>query len=150
MIQVKVEISEMFLNKKNLFLKLPVALVFCLVVFSTKTSAQAPADSLLNSFVKHAVLNKNPKELTHFFHAKVDLVLLDDHGIYSKDQAQVLLAVFFEQHVPLSFELLSQNKNAKSNFVICTLQTATKQFRVCYLVKTELNQNTIYQFRIEE
>jgi hypothetical protein len=116
----------------------------------SESKGQVLSDSVLNALLRQAILDKNAKEISVYFHPKIDLVLLDNRGIYSKSQSAFLLASFFDENVPELFELVSERVTGNSNFVICKLHTANNHFRVCYLIKEEKDQKTIYQFRIEE
>lgn len=140
----------MFSNKKSLFFKVLTICLVSIIGLAPAISAQELSDSVLNSLIKEAALNQDSRALAAYFHPKVDLVLLEKRGIYSKDQAQFVISDFFKNYVPDSFEVVSQRESGTSNFVICKLHTPKNHFRVCYLIKEENNKKTIYQFRIEE
>jgi hypothetical protein len=80
----------------------------------------------------------------------IDLTVLDEEDIYSKQQAEMILKDFFNKHPVKSFIIAHKSapKNG-SQFVIGKLNTSNGNYRVYFLIKIINNKTQIQQFRIE-
>lgn len=149
MIIVKTENTEMFLKKKLLRRTFFFLGMFIFLIFN-ETSAQNNQDTVLNSKIVESIINADVDGLSNFFYTQIDLVFPDEFGIYSKRQAKFILKDFFKDNVPESFNIINQNNNKGSNFIVGKLHTASQHYRVCFLTKENKNETLIYQIRIEK
>lgn len=90
------------------------------------------------------------KEISKHFIENIDLTVLDDEDVYSKQQAEMILKDFFTKHPAKSFAIIHKStpKNG-SQYIIGSLDTENGRFRVYFLCKTSGNDMLIQQFRIE-
>jgi hypothetical protein len=92
----------------------------------------------------------NPKNISKFFIENIDLKIIDQEDVYSKQQAEMILKDFFGKHPVKTFTIAhkSEPKNG-SQYVVGTLDTSNGKFRTYFLLKTTGAQTLIQQFRIE-
>lgn len=140
----------MFSNKKNLFYGTLLLLLFRVPLYAQDITEQKQLFDSLNLMVTNAITAIDAQLLSQTFHNKIDLSLIDNQGIYSNSQAQYIISGFFKKNPILSYQIVSQNNTANSNFVVGIMHTANQKFKVCYLIKQENNTPKIYQFRIEK
>lgn len=92
----------------------------------------------------------NAKELVKYFSGSVELTLLDNEGIYSKQQAEQMLRNFFNQNPPKNLNI--QHKGASgqgAKYAIATYESANGKFRTYLFLKDSGNGLLIHEFRIE-
>jgi len=93
----------------------------------------------------------NATELAKHFNSSVELVILENEDVYSKQQAEQILKSFFEKNKVKSFTLLHQGGKEGAQYAIGNLETvAGKVYRVYFLVKESGGKPLIHQMRIEE
>lgn len=100
--------------------------------------------------VASAIRSGNPKNISKFFIDNIDLKVIEQEDVYSKQQAEMILKDFFGKHAVKSYTVAhkSEPKNG-SQYVIGTLETANGKFRTYFLIKATGAQTLIQQFRIE-
>jgi hypothetical protein len=97
-----------------------------------------------------AIRSGNPKNISKFFIENIDLKVIDQEDVYSKQQAEMILKDFFTKHAVKSYTIAHQSQpKAGSQYVIGTLETANGKFRTYFLIKTTGSTTLIQQFRIE-
>ncbi len=115
----------------------------------------APKHLLLNTFnnipqgIASAFKTGNSKALAKFFNTNIELVILDNEDVYSKQQAELIVQSFFNKHRPKSFKVISQGGNTKSKYAIANLRTSRGTFRVYFLIKIHKKEPYIHQLTIE-
>ncbi|MCW3101605.1 MAG: hypothetical protein JWO09_45 [Bacteroidetes bacterium] len=99
--------------------------------------------------IASAIRSGNPKNISKFFIENIDLKVIDQDDVYSKQQAEMILKDFFSKHAVKSFTVAhkSEPKNG-SQYVIGTLETSNGKFRTYFLIKLGA-QSQIQLFRIE-
>jgi hypothetical protein len=96
-----------------------------------------------------AINSGNSKEVSKYFGDTVDMKILDQEGVYSRAQAELILKDFLAKHPVKKCTLAHQSAKSDSQYAIVTLITSNGQFRVFFLSKKTANKLTIQQFRIE-
>ena len=117
-----------------------------LIVFSayTQEDVEIPGEISL------ALKSGDASELVNYLNDNVEMVILDKEGIYSKDQAEVILREFFTKNPPRRFNLMHQGGKTKSKYGIGNLETSDEIFRVYFLLKETNGKQLIHQLRIEK
>ncbi|MBL7967782.1 MAG: DUF4783 domain-containing protein [Prolixibacteraceae bacterium] len=128
---------------KNLKLKL-ISFVFGLFVISSVAFAQIP-DEIVTS-----IQSGNDAALANFFNENVELVVQTHDDVYSKSQAQQIVAEFFKSNKPKQFSIVHQGGKEGARYAIGSLTTSTGTFRVYFLLKNKNNNSYIHQLRIEK
>ena len=100
--------------------------------------------------ISMALKSGDAGQLSNYLNDNVEMVILDKEGIYSKDQAEVILNDFFKKNPPRRFSLLHQGGKTKSKYGIGNLETADQTFRVYFLLKETNGKQIIHQLRIEK
>lgn len=97
-----------------------------------------------------AIRTGNPKSISSYFIENIDLKVIDQEDVYSKQQAEMILKNFFTKHPVKTFSIAhkSVEKNG-SQYIIGTLETTNGKFRTYFLVKTTGGKTLIQQFKIE-
>lgn len=128
---------------ENFKLKL-ISLVFVFFALVTVSFAQIP-DEIVTS-----IQNGNDVGLAAFFNENVELVVETHDDVYSKSQAQQIVAEFFKSNKPKQFSIIHQGGKEDARYAIGSLTTATGTFRVYFLLKNKNNNSYIHQLRIEK
>jgi len=131
------------LTMKNFKLKL-ISFVFGFFALATTSFAQIP-DGIVVS-----IQNGNDVSLAAFFNENVELVVESHDDVYSKSQAQQIVAEFFKSNKPKQFSIIHQGGKEDARYAIGSLTTATGTFRVYFLLKSKNNNSYIHQLRIEK
>jgi hypothetical protein len=97
-----------------------------------------------------AIRSGNPKNISTFFIDNIDLKVIEQEDVYSKQQAEMILKDFFSKHAVKSYTVAHKSEaKAGSQYVIGTLETSNGKFRTYFLIKTTGAKTLIQQFRIE-
>jgi hypothetical protein len=138
-----IHIARNLLTMKNFKLKL-ISLLFGLFALSTVSFAQIPDEIVLS------IQNGNDTSLAGFFNENVELVVETHDDVYSKSQAQQIVAEFFKTNKPKQFSIIHQGGKEGARYAIGSLITNTGTFRVYFLLKNKNNNSYIHQLRIEK
>jgi hypothetical protein len=92
----------------------------------------------------------NASGLVKMFNNNVELTLLETEGIYSKQQAEVMLRNFFNQHPPKQVVLQHKGTSSKgAMYGIMIYESNTAKFRTYIFMKDNGYGMQINEFRIE-
>lgn len=118
---------------------------FFLIISSLALTAQIPPE------IYTSLKTGNAKTLSAFFNQNVELVVLKNDNVYSKAQAQQIVAEFFTTNIPESFEKLHDGGKEGSKYVIGNLKTKNGTlYRVYFLLKQTEGKDYIHQLKIEK
>ncbi|MDO9185314.1 MAG: DUF4783 domain-containing protein [Bacteroidia bacterium] len=100
--------------------------------------------------ISTAIRSGNPKNISKYFIENIDLKVIAQEDVYSKQQAEMILKDFFTKHPVKSYTVAHKSEpKAGSQYVIGTLETENGKFRIYFLIKTTGSETLIQQFRIE-
>jgi hypothetical protein len=119
---------------KNIKLKLT-SFLFVFFVLTAVTFAQIPDGIVLS------IQNGNDASLAEFFNENVELVVQTHDDVYSKSQAQQIVAEFFKSNKPKQFSIIHQGGKDGARYAIGSLTTNTGVFRVYFLLKVKNNNS---------
>lgn len=121
-----------------------VLLLFALTFFSFAFTIDVIDD------IASAIGSGKPQNISKYFNTSIELKVIEQEQVYSKQQAEMILKDFFGKHPVKSFTLVhkSASKNG-SQYVIGTLDTSKGKFRIYFVIKTTGTETLIQQFRIE-
>lgn len=128
---------------KNLRIKL-ISLFIAFFSVIMGSFAQIPDDIVIS------IQNGNDASLATFFNENVELVVDSHDDVYSKSQAQQIVAEFFKSNKPKQFTIIHQGGKEGARYAIGSLITNTGTFRVYFLLKTKNSNSYIHQLRIEK
>jgi len=120
------------------------SLLFSLFVLTTVSFGQIPDEIVIS------IQNGNDATLSGFFNENVELVVQTHDDVYSKAQAQQIVAEFFKANKPKQFSIIHQGGKEGARYAIGSLITNTGTFRVYFLLKNKNNNSYIHQLRIEK
>lgn len=90
------------------------------------------------------------KELSRHFSSTVSMTLLNDEGIYSRVQAEIILRDFFSRNPPIGVKVAHRlDSNPNFRYVVLNLETSKDVFRVSYKLTNNDNTFQVTEFRIE-
>ncbi|MFT6997525.1 MAG: hypothetical protein ACJAQ4_001279 [Cryomorphaceae bacterium] len=100
--------------------------------------------------ISEAIKSSDPQKIAVYFMPSVDLTVESAEGVYSKDQAEMIIRRFFEDHVPKDFALKHQGKSKLDDYYyIGTLTTEKGDYRLTFFLKKTEDKFRIKQMRIE-
>ena len=136
------------IQTKKMVLMLMVATA--LLVCGRQAHAQViVVDSVIDR-ITGTIAEGNADSLAKFFNKRVELSLPNYTAISSRDQARMILRKFFMIHQPDSFAIAGENQYPDGFFVVGTLNSGDRRYRVSFLTKQQLSQQSVYQLSIEE
>jgi len=94
--------------------------------------------------------NGSSEVLSKYFNQSIEMVVLENDDIYSKEQARQIIFSFFSENKPKNFTVLHQGGKDDSSYLIGKLITNNKTYRVYLFVKGISPNQYIHQLRIEE
>lgn len=127
-----------------------VILLFCSFM---AVSATATQDKKVPNEINVGLATGNAKVLSSYFNQNVELVVLDNDNVYSKAQAQQIVANFFSKFPPIAenaFSIIHDSGKENAQYVIGKLKTEKGDFRVYFLLKQNSGKQYIHQLRIEQ
>lgn len=119
-------------------------LISSLFFLASAAFAQIPDDIVLS------IQNGNHDKLASYFNQNVELVVQEHDDVYSKSQAQQIVAEFFKANKPKQFTIIHQGGKEGARYAIGSLITNTGTFRVYFLLKNNNENSYIHQLRIEK
>ncbi len=128
---------------KNLKFKL-VLLFFGLFATVSQSFSQIPDEIVLS------IQSGNDVMLASYFNQNVELVVQSHDDVFSKSQAQQIVAEFFKANKPKQFSIIHQGGKDGARYAIGSLITNTGTFRVHFLLKNKDKNSYIHQLRIEK
>jgi len=121
-----------------------ISFMFAFFVLTSVSIAQIPDEIILS------IQNGNDAALAEFFNENVELVVQTHDDVYSKSQAQQIVAEFFKSNKPKQFTIIHQGGKDSPRYAIGSLTTVTGTFRVYFLLKNKNNKFYIHQLKIEK
>ncbi len=128
----------------RLIRRLGIAGMMCLMMITSVAAVDVIDD--ITSCIKEA----DTKELSKFFSSTVSMTLLNDDGVYSRVQAEIILREFFNRNLPTGVSIAHRlDSNPNFRYVVLNLETASDTFRVSYKLTNSDNSFRITEFRVE-
>jgi len=119
-------------------------LLFLLSAFSFSLSAQDI------SGISKAIQQVDAKSIAIHFSDNVDLKIPGTDGVFSKQQAELILKSFFEEGTIANYELKHQGKSKNESYYLIGSLTREKQlYRTYILLKKNGEKHQILEFNVE-
>ncbi len=100
--------------------------------------------------IASCIKSANTKELSKYFSSTVNMTLLNDEGMYSRVQAEIILREFFARNPPSQVKIAHRlDSNPNFRYVVLNLETAKDTFRVSYKLTNNDNAFLVTEFRVE-
>ena len=126
-----------------------ILLTSALIVMSL-SSGMAQNEGKLPDAISNATRNGDAAALASYFNTKIEMVLPDKSGVFSKEQAKFLIKDFFDKHPPTSFQIIHQGERENATFAIGRYNYNKGQYRLVFLTKNNGQQTLIHQLRVEK
>ena len=97
-----------------------------------------------------SIQSGNDVMLASYFNQNVELVVQSHDDVFSKSQAQQIVAEFFKTNKPKQFSIIYQGGKDGSRYAIGNLITNTGTFRVHFLFRIKDKKSFIHQLKIEK
>lgn len=112
-------------------------------------SSMAMADSFDD--VVNAIKTSNVKEISRFLNSNVELTINNNEGVYSKQQAEMMLKNFFSQHTFKSISIQHRGSSAQgAQYAIANYETTQGKYRVYIFMKDGGNGLFVHEMRFEK
>ena len=102
--------------------------------------------------ISRALRNGDATSLAQYFDNQVELAIMDDEDIYSKEVAAEKVKLFFSRNKPVSFSQIhkGQSKGNASHYCIGNLKTSANTYRVYIYMKKEGEKYWIKELRFDK
>jgi Domain of unknown function (DUF4783) len=98
-----------------------------------------------------AIKNSNQKEVSKYFNQTVELTILDNEGVYSKPQAEVMLKNFFAQNPPTNVAINHRGSSTQgAKYATAIYEYSKGKFRIYIYMKESTSGMMIQELRIEK
>ncbi|MDG5799723.1 DUF4783 domain-containing protein [Marinilabiliaceae bacterium ANBcel2] len=108
------------------------------------------SEATISSDIISAFDKSNASQLSEHFNDRIEIIMPESSGIYSKEQARYLIDSFFKKHPPISFRIIHQGVRENAVFAIGRYNYSNGQHRIMILTKQNNNSSLIHQIRIEK
>lgn len=119
-------------------------LIVLTISIATSSFAKGPVADIAQAFN-----SANADMVASYFDSNIDLKILDNENIYSRQQARILLFNFVNDKKPTGFVLKHEGGPENARFAIGELTAKDGVYRVYYLLKEKSGVIFIYKLRIE-
>ena len=123
------------------------------MVFVLLLMQHQPADAqnfTISSDIVKGFRTGDPVQLTGHFDDVIKLSILGKEYETGKEDATTILAKFFKDAPPVSFEIKFESEKKDSKFAVAILKTAAESYRVNIFFKKSGNKEVIHLLRIEK
>tara|TARA_R110002049_G_scaffold140720_16_gene301948 strand:+ start:1301 stop:1693 length:393 start_codon:yes stop_codon:yes gene_type:complete len=119
-------------------------LLFLLVILSLATKGQDITG------ITKSIQQSDSKAIAMHFSDNVDLKIPGTDGVFSKQQAELILRAFFEEGKVSNYELKHQGKSKNDSYYLIGSLTRTNQlYRTYILLKKNGDKHQILEFNVE-
>lgn len=122
---------------------------FILIVGIVLSTGLARSQKMLDD-ISAALRTGNAPALAAYFHATLDVTVLQKQGTYSKSQAEQVVKGFFTDNKPSNFTINHNGTSGEgSKYIIGALATSTGEYRVYIYFKNLNGVELIQTLRFE-
>jgi ribosome biogenesis GTPase A len=98
-----------------------------------------------------AIKTSNTKDIAKHFNNNVELTVLNKEGVYSKQQAEIILKNFFAENPPKNVTLQHKGSSAQgSRYAIAIYESTQSKYRVYIFMKETGGYASIHELRFEK
>ncbi len=138
------------MKEKSVIMK-RILLVFLLLIkaFPGLYASQDQDQDVFVPITKY-IQNGDAERLSAWFAPNLEIDILGNAIVCSKQQAKQIMKEFFNEYSPKNFSVAYKSGKAPMKYAIGTLNAGGSKFRVTLFVKTQKDGNFIQQLRIEK
>ena len=123
---------------------------FTFIIFALAFLIQESKSQSFPQEIVKATQQGDANNLASHFNDKIELILPERSGVFSKEQAQFIMRDFFNDHKPTSFQVNHEGVRDNSAYVIGRYVCSKDQFRFYFLTKNVDNKTVIIQIRVDK
>ena len=100
-----------------------------------------------------ALKSANSAQVAKYFNSNVELTILTSEGVYSKQQAEIILKNFMNSNPPKNVAIQHKGSSAQgqgSRYAIATYECAQGKYRVYIFMKESAGKMLIHELRFEK
>jgi len=98
-----------------------------------------------------AIKKSSTKEISKYFNSTVELTILENEGVYSKSQAEVILKNFLTQNPPINISINHRGSSAQgAKYAIAVYDCQKCKYRVYIFMKESPSGMMIQELRFEK
>lgn len=132
-------------NTMNSFKNIKTILTSLLIVASLSLSAQDFSE------ITNSLKNGDVNNFSKHFDSNLELTILENEAIYSKEQIVTILKKFFSTNIPSAYTIVHKGNSGNGAFFqIGELNTNTNTYRTYLYAKNINGKFLIQEFKIEE
>jgi hypothetical protein len=120
--------------------------IIVIVVLGFATHAHTLPQSTFPPALSAAIKSAKIQSASAYLNTSVELIILGEENICSKNQALMILDKFLEKNPPVAFSVLFEGGKENSQYAIGKLTSKTGVYRMYFLMKGQI----IHQIRIEK
>lgn len=118
--------------------------IFLFMLFATTAIADSFDD------VVGAIKMSNAREISRFLNSSVELTINNNEGVYSKQQAEMMLKNFFAQNTFKSIAIQHRGVSPDAKYAIANYETSQGKYRVYIFMKDGGNGLLVHELRFEK
>jgi hypothetical protein len=122
-----------------------ILIISALLLAATNGISQTVPTGITEAFVKG-----DAKQLAEYFHDNLEMKILKDEYVTSKNQASRIMQDFFKKNQPVSFRLEYEGTKQDARYGLGTLVTRKGSFSINLYFLEGSNRTIIYSLRIEK
>lgn len=112
-------------------------------------SLTASADSF--DEVVNAIRTANAKEVAKWLNSNVELTVINTEGVYSKQQAEIIIKNFLTAHPPKNVTIQHKGSSTQgSKYAIANYESTQGKFRVYIFMKDSGTGSLVHELRFEK
>lgn len=100
--------------------------------------------------ITEAFVKGDAKQLAEYFHDNLEMKILKEEYVTSKNQASRIMQDFFKKNQPVSFQLEYEGTKQDARYGLGTLVTRKGSFSINLYFLEGSNRKIIYSLRIEK
>jgi hypothetical protein len=124
-------------------------LTIIILLLSVENEIHSQTTSFPQTLIR-ATRDGDASTLAGYFNENIEMVLPGKSGVYSRNQAEMVVRDFFGTTEPQEFTIIHEGTRENASFVIGSLRGKTETFRVYFLTKNNDKKLVIHQLRIEK
>lgn len=98
-----------------------------------------------------AIKSANSAEVAKYFNSNVELTILTSEGVYSKQQAEIIVKNFLNANPPKNVVIQHKGSSAQgSKYAIANYECAQGKYRVYIFMKESAGKMLIHELRFEK
>nr|WP_321412636.1 DUF4783 domain-containing protein [uncultured Carboxylicivirga sp.] len=131
-------------------MKILTYLILSVTALMVMADVSAQSNNAITTDVVNAIRKGDSESLSKNFYGNIELVLPSKTGVYSKNQAEMVMKDFFNEYPVDHFNIIHEGKKENASFAIGNYDSSNNHFRFTFLTKVQNSKLLIHQLRIEK